>query len=84
MRNALGEVMTRMPSEHSTMSIKTYLAECIRKIATQGQISHDELVAAVARSIQAEIAAGCLAQVNAQDLDRHWMLLPSMLSKPAF
>ena len=30
MRNALGEVMTRVPSEHSTMSIKTYLAECIR------------------------------------------------------
>jgi len=44
------------------MSIQTYLAECIRKTATQGQISHDELVAAAARSIQAaDNAAGCLA-----------------------
>jgi hypothetical protein len=61
MRNPLGEVMTRVPSEHSTMSIQTYLAECIRKTATQGQISHDELAAAAARSIQADNAAGCLA-----------------------
>jgi hypothetical protein len=61
MRNALEEVMKRVSSTYSTQSIKTYFADCILKTATQGQISHDELVASAARSIQADNAAGCLA-----------------------
>jgi hypothetical protein len=56
MRNALEEVMTRVPSEYSTPTIKTYLAECILKAAAQGQISFHELIAAAADQIQVAIS----------------------------
>jgi hypothetical protein len=46
MRNALEEVMTKVPMEHSTSATKAYLAECILKSAAQGQTSFDGLVAA--------------------------------------
>jgi hypothetical protein len=52
MRNALEEVMTRVPLEHSTPATKAYLAECILKAAAQGQTSYDGLVAAAADQIQ--------------------------------
>ena len=55
MRNALEEVMTRVPPQYSTPTIKTYLAECILKAAAQGQISQNELVAAAADQIQTAI-----------------------------
>lgn len=45
MRNALEEVMTRVPSEHSTIEVKAYLAEYILKAAARGQTSYDGLVA---------------------------------------
>lgn len=51
MRSALEEVMTRVPSEHSTVTMKTYLAECILKAAAQGQMSRGELVAVAADQI---------------------------------
>ena len=54
-RSALEEVMTRVPSAHSTPSIKTYLAEHILAAAAQGQTSHDELVASAAEQIEAAI-----------------------------
>lgn len=37
MRDALEEVMTRVPAGCSTPAIKAYLAECILKAAAQGQ-----------------------------------------------
>jgi hypothetical protein len=56
MRNALEEVMTRVPSEYSTPATKAYLAECILKAAAQGQIRQNELVAAAADQIQLAMA----------------------------
>ena len=55
MRNALEEVMTRVPLEHSTSAAKVYLAECILKAAAQGQISYNDLVAAAADQIHVAI-----------------------------
>ena len=55
MRDALEEVMTKVPSEYSTPATKAYLAECILKTAAQGQISRNELVAAAADQIQVAI-----------------------------
>ena len=52
MRNALEEVMTRVPLEYSTTAAKAYLAECILKAAGQGHVSYNELVAAAADQIQ--------------------------------
>jgi hypothetical protein len=56
MRNALEEVMTRVPLEYSTPATKAYLAECILKAAAQGQTSYDGLVAAAAEQIQVVIS----------------------------
>ena len=39
MRNALEDVMTRVPMEYSTTTVKVYLAECILKAAAQGHTS---------------------------------------------
>ena len=52
MRNALEEVMTRVPLEYSTASTKAYLAECILKAAAQGHTSYNELIAAASDQIQ--------------------------------
>ena len=52
MRDALEEVMTRVPAGYSTPAIKAYLAEYILKAAAQGQTSYDGLVAAAADQIQ--------------------------------
>ena len=46
MRNALEEVMTKVPLEYSTSATKAYLAECILKAAAQGHTSYNELIAA--------------------------------------
>jgi hypothetical protein len=51
MRDALEEVMTRVPLEHATPATKAYLAECILKAAARGQTSFDGLVAAAANQI---------------------------------
>jgi hypothetical protein len=51
MRNALEDVMTRVPVEHSTPATKAYLAECILKAAAQGHTSYNELVTAAADQI---------------------------------
>jgi hypothetical protein len=52
MRNALEEVMTRVPLEYSTPATKAYLAECILKAAADGQTSFDALVSEAAGQIQ--------------------------------
>jgi hypothetical protein len=55
MRNALEDIMTRVPLEYATPAIKAYLAECILKAAAQGQTSYDGLIAAAADQIQAAL-----------------------------
>ena len=56
MRNALEDVMTRVPMEYSTTAVKVYLAECILKAAAQGHTTYNELVAAAAHQIQVAIS----------------------------
>ncbi len=51
MRNALEEVMTKVPLEYSTSATKAYLAECILKAAAQGHTSYNELIAAASDQI---------------------------------
>ena len=51
MRNALEEVMTRVPLEQSTPATKAYLAEFILKAAAQGQTNYDGLLAAASDQI---------------------------------
>jgi hypothetical protein len=52
MRDALDQVMTRVPAEHATPATQAYLAECILKAAAQGQTNYDALVNAAASQIQ--------------------------------
>ncbi|HEV7983994.1 MAG TPA: hypothetical protein VGP86_13960 [Xanthobacteraceae bacterium] len=52
MRNALEDVMTKVPVEYSTPAAKAYLAECILKAAAQGHTSYNELVASASDQIQ--------------------------------
>jgi hypothetical protein len=56
MRNALEEVMTRVPVGYTTTEVKVRLAEIILKSAAQGQTSYDGLVASAAAQIQAIIS----------------------------
>ena len=55
MRNALEDVMTRVPPAYVTATVKVYLAECILK-AAQGHTSYNELVTAAADQIQTAIS----------------------------
>jgi hypothetical protein len=52
MRDALEEVMSRVPLECSTPAIKAYFAECILRAAAQGHTSLEELIAAAADQLQ--------------------------------
>jgi N-acetylglucosamine kinase-like BadF-type ATPase len=52
MRDALEDVMTRVPVEYSTPTTKAYLAECILKAAAQGHTTYNELVTAAVGQIQ--------------------------------
>jgi hypothetical protein len=52
MRNALEEVMTRVPLERSTPAIKAYFAECILLAAARGQTNREELIASAADQLQ--------------------------------
>ena len=56
MRNALEDVMTRVPPAYVTTAVKVYLAECILKAAAQGHTNHNELVTAAADQIQTAIS----------------------------
>lgn len=53
MKRTLEEAMTRVPSEHSTIEVKAYLAEFILKTAAQGQTSYDGLVTVTSNAIAA-------------------------------
>src|SRR5262245_56589586 len=52
MRAALDEVMTRIPLDQATPSVKAAVAECILKAAATGQTSYDGLIAAASEQIQ--------------------------------
>jgi hypothetical protein len=56
MRNALEDVMTRVPAEYGTAAVKVYLAECILKAAARGHTNYNELVSAAADQIQTAIS----------------------------
>ena len=56
MRNALEDVMAKVPMEYSTMAVKVYLAECILKAAAHGHTSYNELIAAAADQIQVAVS----------------------------
>jgi hypothetical protein len=44
--------MTRLPLEHSSPAAKAYFAECILKVAAQGQTNYDALIVAAADQIE--------------------------------
>ena len=56
MRAALDDVMTHVPVEQATLSLKVRLAEFILKAAAEGQTSYDSLYAAAAEQIQTVIS----------------------------
>ena len=56
MRAALDEVMTRVPLEQASCSVKVHLAECILKAAAQGQTSYESLIAAATAQLQTILA----------------------------
>lgn len=56
MRNALEDVMTRVPVEYTTAAVKVYLGECILRAAAQGHTNYNELVTAAADQIQTAIS----------------------------
>ena len=56
MRNALEDVMARVPTEYKTAAVKVYLAECILKAVAQGHTNYNELVTAAADQIQTAIS----------------------------
>lgn len=56
MKNALEDVMARVPSEYTTAAVKVYLAECILRAAAQGHTNYSELVTAAADQIQTAIS----------------------------
>ena len=56
LKNVLEDIMTRVPSEHSTPAAKAYFAEFILKAAAQGQTSYDGLLATAAEQIEVFVA----------------------------
>lgn len=51
MRSALDEVMTQIPMERATPSIKAHMAEIILKAAAAGETTYDGLLAAASQQI---------------------------------
>jgi hypothetical protein len=51
MRAALDEVMTQIPLERATPSIKAHMAEIILKAAAAGETTYDGLLAAASQRI---------------------------------
>ena len=56
MKKVLEDIMTRVPSEHSTPAAKAYFAEFILKAAAQGKTSYDALIVAAADQIEVVIS----------------------------
>ena len=51
MRSALDEVMTQIPLEWATLSIKAHMAEIILKAAAAGETTYDGLLATASQQI---------------------------------
>jgi hypothetical protein len=56
MRNALDEVMTKIPADRATSAMKAKVAEVILKTAAQGQTSYQGLVKAASDQIRTIIS----------------------------
>ena len=52
MREALNEVMTKIPVDQATPAIKAYMAEFILKAAAAGHTNYEDLLAAASEQIQ--------------------------------
>ena len=52
MRAALNEVMTKIPVDQATPSLKAYMAEFILKTAANGLTNYEDLLAAATEKIQ--------------------------------
>jgi hypothetical protein len=52
MRTVLDEVMTKIPVDQATQSVKVQLAEFILKAAAEGQTSYDALLTSASAQIQ--------------------------------
>jgi hypothetical protein len=52
MRMVLEEVMTKIPVEQATPSVKVHLAEFILKAAAEGQTTYDSLLTSASTQIQ--------------------------------
>jgi hypothetical protein len=52
MRTVLEEVMTKIPAEQATASVKVHLAEFILKTAAEGQTTYDSLLTSTSTHIQ--------------------------------
>jgi hypothetical protein len=52
MRTVLEEVMTKIPAEQATASVKVHLAEFILKTAAEGQTTYDSLLTSTSTQIQ--------------------------------
>jgi hypothetical protein len=57
MRIALDDVMTQIPMERATPSIKAHMAEIILKAAAAGETTYDGLLAAASQQIHAVLCA---------------------------
>ena len=56
MRTVLDEVMTKIPVDQATPGVKAHVAEFILKAASEGQTSHDGLLASASAQIQTVIS----------------------------
>jgi hypothetical protein len=57
MRVALDDVMTQIPVERATPSIKAHMAEIILKTAAAGETTYDGLLTAASQQIDAVLCA---------------------------
>ena len=57
MRAALDAVMTKIPPEQATQSVKAAVAEHILKVAAQGQTSSEALIAAASEHVPSGVVS---------------------------
>ena len=56
MRTVLDEVMTKIPLDQATPSVKAHVAEFILKAAAEGQTTYDSLLTSASAQIQTILA----------------------------
>jgi hypothetical protein len=70
MRAALDEVMTTIPVDQATPSIKVHMAELILKAAADGQTSYEGLLAAASDQIQTILSVQTQTQNSTRNRPR--------------